>query len=62
MRSRWGVVPYCFAKEQRDFYVARGLCACGAQPTPGYKTCEPCRIGNAQRRDKHASKKKAQGK
>ena len=33
----------------RAVRLAAGLCACGAMPTPGYRTCEPCRTRDRAR-------------
>lgn len=50
--------PYAFLNEERAIAKARGLCACGNVPTPGYTTCARCRAENAKRNLEHRMRKK----
>ncbi|MDE0479226.1 MAG: HNH endonuclease signature motif containing protein [Gammaproteobacteria bacterium] len=38
---------------------AKGLCACGAKPSPGYKSCAVCREKTRRKSEKTAAKRKA---
>jgi hypothetical protein len=49
---------YAYVKEQRARFVSLGLCGCGGKLSDGYKTCERCRIGNAERNRRHRAKGK----